>query len=88
MALGAQRRDVMRMVLRDVAILVALGVAVGLPGGYGIGRVIETQLFGLDARDPLTYAAATVTLLAAAFFAGYVPARRATRVDPMVALRA
>jgi predicted permease len=88
MALGAQRRDVMRMVLRDVAILVALGVAVGLPGGYGIGRVIETQLFGLDARDPLTYAAATITLLAAAFFAGYVPARRATRVDPMVALRA
>jgi predicted permease len=88
MALGAQRRDVMRMVLRDVAILVALGVAVGLPGGYGIGRVIETQLFGLDARDPLSYAAATFTLLAAAFFAGYVPARRATRVDPMVALRA
>jgi predicted permease len=88
MALGAQRKDVMRMVLRDVAILVALGVAVGLPGGYGIGRVIETQLFGLDARDPLSYAAATFTLLAAAFFAGYVPARRATRVDPMVALRA
>ena len=63
MALGAQRRDVMGMVLRDVAILVALGVAVGLPGGYGIGRVIETQLFGLDARDPLTFAVATATLL-------------------------
>jgi ABC-type antimicrobial peptide transport system permease subunit len=88
MALGAQRRDVMGMVLRDVAILVALGVAVGLPGGYGIGRVIETQLFGLDARDPMTYAVATATLLAAGFLAGFVPARRATRVDPMVALRA
>jgi predicted permease len=88
MALGAERRDVMKMVLRDVAILVALGVAVGLPGGYGIGRVIEAQLFGLDARDPLAYAGATFTLLLAAFLAGYVPARRATRVDPMVALRA
>jgi predicted permease len=88
MALGAERRDVMKMVLRDVAILVALGVALGLPGGYGIGRVIETQLFGLNARDPLTYATATATLLLASLLAGYVPARRATRVDPMVALRA
>jgi ABC-type antimicrobial peptide transport system permease subunit len=78
----------MKMVLRDVAILVALGVAVGLPGGYGIGRVIETQLFGLDARDPAAYLTATAALLAASFLAGYVPARRATRVDPMVALRA
>jgi putative ABC transport system permease protein len=88
MALGAERREIMKMVLRDVAILVALGVALGLPGGYGIGRIIETQLFGLNARDPLTYAAATGTLLLASIVAGYVPARRATRVDPMVALRA
>ena len=88
MALGAERREVMKMVLRDLDVLVALGVALGLPGGYGIGRVIETQLFGLSARDPLTYAAATATLLLASLLAGYVPARRATRVDPMVALRA
>jgi putative ABC transport system permease protein len=88
MALGAERGDVMKMVLRDVAVLVALGVALGLPGGYGIGRVIESQLFGLNARDPLTYATATATLLLASLLAGYVPARRATRVDPMVALRA
>ena len=87
MALGAQRRDVLRMVLRDVALLVALGVALGLPGGYGVGRVIEAQLFGLNARDPLTFAAATLTLLATALVAGYVPARRAAIVDPMVALR-
>jgi ABC-type antimicrobial peptide transport system permease subunit len=87
MALGAQRRDVLRMVLRDVAVLVALGVALGLPGGYGAGRVIETQLFGLNARDPLTFAVATVTLLVTALVAGWVPARRAARVDPMVALR-
>lgn len=51
-------------------------------------RLIETQLFGLAARDPLTYALATLALLAASLLAGYVPVRRATRVDPMVALRA
>ena len=87
MALGAQRRDVLGMVLRDVAILVAVGVALGLPGGYGIGRVVESQLFGLNARDPLTFAAATATLLLVALLAGYIPARRAALVDPMVALR-
>jgi predicted permease len=87
MALGADRGDVLRMVLRDVAVLVAIGVALGLPGGYGVGRVIESQLFGLSARDPLTYAVATSTLVMAALLAGWVPARRATRVDPMVALR-
>jgi predicted permease len=87
MALGAERRNVMLMVLRDVAVLVTLGVAVGLPGGYGLGRLVESQLFGLDARDPLTFAVATSALLLAALFAGYLPARRATRVDPLIALR-
>ena len=77
----------MRMVLRDVALLAGLGVAFGLPGGYGLGRVIQSQLFGLDARDPVTFAAATAALLLAALCAGYLPARRATRVDPLVALR-
>jgi len=62
-------------------------VAIGLPGGYGLGRIIEAQLFGLTARDPLSFVAATFTLLTAAFLAGYLPAARATRVDPMVALR-
>jgi predicted permease len=87
MALGAERGDVLRMVLRDVAVLVALGVALGLPGGYGLGRIVESQLFGLSARDPLTFAVATSTLLLAALAAGYLPARRATRVEPMAALR-
>jgi predicted permease len=87
MALGAARRAVLLMVLQEVALLSVIGVAVGLPSGYGLGRIVETQLFGLTARDPLTYAVATSTLLLAAFLAGFIPARRATKVDPMVALR-
>jgi predicted permease len=86
-ALGAERRTVLLMVLKEVGLLAAIGVVIGLPSGYGLGRVVEAQLFGMDARDPLTYAAATAILVTAAFLAGYVPARRATRVDPIVALR-
>jgi predicted permease len=87
MALGAERRAVFVLVLREVALLAAIGVALGLPGGYGLGRLVESQLFGLTARDPLTFAVATVALLLAAFVAGYLPAARAMRVDPVVALR-
>jgi predicted permease len=86
-ALGADRRSVLLLVLRDVALLAGVGVAIGLPGGYGLGRLVESQLFGLTARDPLTYAVATVALLATALLAGLVPAARAARVDPMTALR-
>jgi predicted permease len=86
-ALGAERRTVLLMVLKEVAALALIGVAVGLPSGYGLGRLVESQLFGLTAKDPLTFAVATGTLLIAASLAGYVPAARATRVDPMVALR-
>jgi hypothetical protein len=71
----------------DQTPLVAVGVALGLPGGYGLGRLIETLLFGLSARDPLTFGLATSVLVLAALAAGYLPARRATRVDPLVALR-
>ena len=86
-ALGAERRTVLIMVLREVAILALIGIAIGLPSGYGLGRLVESQLYGLTARDPLTFAVATVTLLLSALLAGYVPAARATRVDPLVALR-
>ncbi|HEY6552727.1 MAG TPA: FtsX-like permease family protein, partial [Vicinamibacteria bacterium] len=86
-ALGAGRGTVLWMVLKEVAVLALIGVAIGLPSGYGLGRLVEAQLFGMNARDPLTVVAATATLLLAAFFAGYLPAARATRVDPMVALR-
>jgi predicted permease len=86
-ALGADSRSVLLLVLREVAILAALGIAIGLPGGYGFGKVIESQLFGLNARDPLTFGAATLALITTAFVAGLVPALRAARVDPMTALR-
>jgi ABC-type antimicrobial peptide transport system permease subunit len=86
-ALGADRKTVLMMVLKEVAVLAVVGVAIGLPSGYGLGRLVEAQLFGLTARDPFTFAVATVTLLATAFVAGYLPALRATRVQPMEALR-
>ena len=86
-ALGADRRAVLMLVLREVAVLAALGIAIGLPGGYGLGKVVESQLFGLKARDPLTFAVATVALVTTALVAGLVPAVRAARVDPMKALR-
>jgi ABC-type antimicrobial peptide transport system permease subunit len=86
-ALGAERRTVLLMVLREVAVLALIGIAIGLPSGYGLGRLLESQLFGMTARDPLTFAVATATLLVSALLAGYVPAARATRVDPLVALR-
>jgi ABC-type antimicrobial peptide transport system permease subunit len=87
MALGAHARSVLAMVLKEVGRLAAVGVAIGLPGGYVLARFVESQLFGLTARDPLTFALATAALLLSAFLAGYLPALRATRVDPMVALR-
>ena len=86
-ALGAERRAVLKMVLREVVVLTAIGIAIGLPAGYGLGRLVESQLFGIQARDPLTLAAATATLVGAALLAGYLPAARATRVDPVIALR-
>jgi predicted permease len=86
-ALGADGRSLLMLVLKEVARLAAIGIAIGLPGGYGLGRVIESQLFGLDARDPLTFATATLALVATAVVAGLVPAVRAARVDPMTALR-
>jgi ABC-type antimicrobial peptide transport system permease subunit len=87
MALGAERRQVLRLVLSEVAVLAGIGILIGLPSGYGLGRLVESELFGLTAKDPFTFAVATGALVVSAFLAGYLPAARAARVDPMVALR-
>jgi ABC-type antimicrobial peptide transport system permease subunit len=87
MALGAQPKNVQWLVLRETILLVLIGVAIGLPVALASTRLISSQLFGLKPTDPLTIAMATLLLLCVAAIAGYLPARRASRVDPMVALR-
>ena len=87
MALGAQGGDVLWLVLRESLLLVAIGVAIGLPVVAGAAKLISTQLFGLTATDPVALAGATVLMFAVAILAAYIPARRASRIDPLVALR-
>ena len=86
MALGAGRGQVLQLVLRQGLTLVAIGVVVGLAGALGVSRLIQSLLFG-SAYDPVGFAAASVALLAVATLASFLPARRASRVDPLVALR-
>ncbi len=86
-ALGAERRKLLMLVLKDVGLLALVGVALGLPSGYALGRLVQSQLYGLSAADPSTIAVATAILLVVTLVAGYVPASRASRVDPIVALR-
>jgi predicted permease len=86
MALGAQRRDVMRLVLGEVAKMALVGVATGIAAALGLTRLMANQLFGVTAQDPLTFAAVAIVLTLVALLACYLPARRAVRVDPMVAL--
>jgi ABC-type antimicrobial peptide transport system permease subunit len=87
MALGASGSGVLRMVLSETFRLVAMGVAIGLPCALGAGRLIASQLFGLTWRDPGTIALAIAMIFGTTLLAGYVPARRASRIDPMDALR-
>jgi putative ABC transport system permease protein len=87
MALGARQGSILRLVMRDAAIVVAAGVAVGLLGSIWIMRLVKGLLFGLTPNDPWTTALAILAMTAAALVATYVPARRAMGVDPMVALR-
>jgi predicted permease len=87
MALGAERGAVMWLVLKEVALMVGIGVAVGLPLALALSRVVQSQLFDLSAHDPIALTAAASLLAVVALAAGYIPARRATRVDPMLALR-
>jgi predicted permease len=87
MALGARQGTVLGMVLRETSLVVAIGIAIGVPVALALTRVVSSQLYGLKATDPLTIVAASLVLAAVAMFAGYLPARRASRVDPLVALR-
>jgi predicted permease len=87
MALGAQSREVLSLILREALLLVLVGVALGLPVVFGATRFASTLLFGLTPTDPLSLSVAALLLFAVAFVAGYIPARRATKVDPLVALR-
>jgi predicted permease len=87
MALGAQRADVLSRVLRESLGMAALGVALGLPVAWATSRFVTSLLYGVKPGDPLTYGGIVVLLLGVALLAGLLPARRASRVDPMVALR-
>jgi predicted lysophospholipase L1 biosynthesis ABC-type transport system permease subunit len=87
MALGAQRGFVVWMVLREVLALAAVGLALSVPVALRASKVVESFLFGVKPKDPVAMSAAAVTLLCAALLAGYVPARQASRIDPMKALR-
>ena len=88
MALGANRGTVLGMVLREAGILVAVGIAIGIPGALVASRLLTSQLFGVSPFDPLTLAGSALLLSAVAIAAAFVPARRASRIEPMRALRA
>ncbi len=87
MALGAIQGNVIWMVMKEVLLLVAIGVLVGLPTAIGLSSLVRNQLYGLAPHDPATLAAATLALLFVACFAGFIPALRASRIDPTRALR-
>jgi putative ABC transport system permease protein len=86
-ALGAESGDVLRMILGQGLRTIFIGVAIGIAGSLALTRTVASLLFGVTATDPLTYAAVTGLLILIALLACWVPARRATRVDPLVALR-
>jgi ABC-type antimicrobial peptide transport system permease subunit len=87
MALGADRGRVLRMEIWSALRLVAIGIAIGIPAAIAAGRLFAAQLFGVSASDPVTLAAAAALLTLVAGLAAWGPARRASRVDPMLALR-
>jgi ABC-type antimicrobial peptide transport system permease subunit len=87
MALGAEPRDVARLFVRHGGVLAGLGIVLGVGGAAALSRLMSSLLFGVSPTDPLTYAVVSAGLAAVAVVAGYLPARRASRVDPVVALR-
>jgi putative ABC transport system permease protein len=87
MALGATAANVMRLVLAQAAVTTVIGVFLGLSGSFILMRFLQSMLYEVGAADPLTFAAVALLLMSVALLAAYLPARRATKVDPIVALR-
>jgi putative ABC transport system permease protein len=87
MALGAERSDVLRLMIGHGARMAMVGVAIGIGASLGLTRVMANQLFAVSAHDPLTFAGVAILLILVAVAACYLPARRALRVDPLIALR-
>ena len=87
MAIGAQRSDVLRLVLGEAARMAAFGVIIGVVASLAISRLLTSLLFGISATDPLTFIGVAVLLSLVALAASFIPAYRATRVDPVTALR-
>ena len=85
--MGAQRRDVMRLILAQAMRPVAMGVAVGLAASAGVSRVLASLLYGVSPLDPVVFGGVAMFFSGVALLAGFVPAQRASRVDPMTALR-
>ena len=87
MALGARRDEVVSLILRGAGVLALVGVGAGVAGALALSRFLSSQLYGITATDPATYAALALLLVGIVLIASYVPARRATRVDPVTALQ-
>ena len=87
MALGARPGSVVWLVMKEVLLLVGIGLAVGVPAAIALGRFVSTQLYGVKAQDPWVAGIAIVLLAGVAALAGLIPARRASRIDPLIALR-
>jgi putative ABC transport system permease protein len=87
MALGATRSGIARLVLGHIAVLIAIGVSLGLAGAFAMTRTMTSQLYEVSPTDPLTFVLTAVALASVALTAAWLPTRRATRVDPMVTLR-
>jgi len=87
MALGAQPQDILKLVVRQGMLLALIGIGIGIVASYWLMQGLSAILYGVSATDPVTFSLISLLLALVAFAANYIPARRATRVDPMVALR-